>query len=91
MSGLLLVFFTVLLAELGDKTQIATLMFTAQGERSPLLVFVAAALALTVASGLAVIVGVAAARWLEFVPMKLVSGIVFLVLGVWSILEHLRS
>ena len=53
-------FTTVFLAELGDKTQLATLLLSAQSGR-PLLVFVGAALALVSTS----LVGVLLGQWLS--------------------------
>jgi len=91
MSGLLVVFTTVFLAELGDKTQIATLLFATRDEHSPVLVFLATAAALTVSSALAVGTGVLAARYLDMIPLRLISGLIFVVLGTWSIVEHFRG
>jgi putative Ca2+/H+ antiporter (TMEM165/GDT1 family) len=91
MSDLIAVFVAVFLAELGDKTQLATLMFAARGDHSPWLVFVAAASALILTSALAVGVGTVGARYLEFVPLKLVAGVAFIGLGVWTLLEYFRA
>ena len=52
-------FTTVFLAELGDKTQIATMLLTAQSGK-PIVVFVGASLALICSS----LVGVILGRWL---------------------------
>jgi putative Ca2+/H+ antiporter (TMEM165/GDT1 family) len=52
-------FFTILLAELGDKTQVTTLLMSAQSQ-SPWLVFVGAGAALVATSLLGVLLG----RWL---------------------------
>ena len=52
-------FTTVFLAELGDKTQLAALLLSAQSGR-PVLVFVGASLALICSS----LVGVVLGRWL---------------------------
>ena len=57
-------FGAVFLAELGDKTQLATMALAADS-RSKLTVFVGASLALVVAAGLGVLVGDSIAR---FVP-----------------------
>lgn len=57
MMGLWSIFATVLLAELGDKTQVATLLFAADPRLSHLGVFIASAGALAFFSLLAVFVG----------------------------------
>ena len=56
-QGLLAIFATVFLAELGDKTQLATVLFAANRANSAWLVFAAASLALVAACALAVLVG----------------------------------
>ena len=91
MKGFLVVFVTVFLAELGDKTQLATILFASAGERSPWGVFAAAALALVAATGLAVLLGVAAERYLAMIPLKLVAGLGFLAIGAWTIADHFRA
>ncbi|MFQ5972647.1 MAG: TMEM165/GDT1 family protein [Alphaproteobacteria bacterium] len=85
------IFAVILAAELGDKTQLAILLFAANRQLSPTLVFAAAALALLVATGLAVIVGNLAARYLEFLPLKLIAGFGFLLIGAWTMFEHFRA
>ena len=79
------------LAAIGDKTQLATLLFASDRAQSPLLVFLAASAALVVSTGLAVLIGSQGARYLEMVPLKLIAGIGFLAIGGWSILEHFRA
>ena len=91
MSDLIAVFVAVFLAELGDKTQLATLMFASRGDHSPWLVFVAAASALVLTSALAVAVGTVGARYIEGVPLKLIAGIAFIALGIWTVIEHFRG
>jgi putative Ca2+/H+ antiporter (TMEM165/GDT1 family) len=88
---LFVVFATVFLAELGDKTQLATLLFAADGRHSPVAVFLAAAAALVASTALAVMLGTFAERHLTALPLRLVAGIAFMTIGAWMVLEHLRS
>lgn len=90
MTAFLTIFFTVFLAELGDKTQLATLLYASDGARPRWLVFAGSALALVLSSGLAVLAGAAAERWLAVVPLKLVAGIGFILVGLWTIHSHFR-
>jgi Ca2+/H+ antiporter, TMEM165/GDT1 family len=74
-------FLTVFLAEIGDKTQLTTLMISAES-KSPLVVFLGAAIALVTTSFL----GVAAGKWLakNVSPKTLntMAGLSFLLLAV---------
>lgn len=88
MSELLVIFVSVFLAELGDKTQLATLLFATKGEHSPFLVFLAASAALIVATALAVIVGAAAEKYVSVLPLKLIAGLGFIAIGVWTLVDH---
>lgn len=91
MTAFLTVFITVFLAELGDKTQLATVFFAAEENQPKLLVFAAATLALTASSAIAVLAGAAADRWLAMLPLKLLAGLGFVVIGVLLIAEHVRT
>jgi len=91
MMKLASIFAIVFLAELGDKTQLATLLFASDQDQHPFLVFLAAAGALVVATALAVLVGNYGARYLEALPLKLLAGIGFIAIGGWSIVEHFRG
>ena len=75
-------FTTVFLAELGDKTQLAALLLSAQSGR-PVIVFVGASLALICSS----LVGVLLGRWLaRLVPaqqLERLAGILMVALGLW--------
>ncbi len=85
------IFAVVFLAELGDKTQLATLLFASDREQNPVLVFAAAASALVLSTAIAVLVGSQGARYLEQVPLKFIAGLGFLALGGWTLVEHFRS
>ncbi|MCP5372775.1 MAG: TMEM165/GDT1 family protein [Hyphomicrobiales bacterium] len=88
---LLSIFSAIFVAELGDKTQIAALLFSAGGRHHPMAVFVAASLALCLSTGIAVFVGTAAKGVLERVPVGLIAGICFMALGAWMVFDHLRA
>jgi putative Ca2+/H+ antiporter (TMEM165/GDT1 family) len=91
MSQILAIFATVFLAELGDKTQLATVLFAAGRETPPLVVFLAAAMALVLSTAMAVALGVVAERYLAVLPLKLIAGAGFVALGLWTIWDHLRA
>jgi putative Ca2+/H+ antiporter (TMEM165/GDT1 family) len=82
------VFLTVFLAELGDKTQIATLLFATERESSPYLVFAAAAGALIASTAVAVFLGTVAERFLVGMPLKLIAGAGFIAIGLWTVSDH---
>jgi putative Ca2+/H+ antiporter (TMEM165/GDT1 family) len=85
MQQLLTIFLTVFVAELGDKTQLATLLFAAKGQHHPLWTFAAAAAALIASTGVAVLIGSASQQHLTVVPLKLIAGLAFVAIGVWTI------
>ena len=59
------VFTIIFIAELGDKTQLATLLFAADKEVSKLTVFAGASLALIVASAIGVLAGGLIAQYIS--------------------------
>jgi putative Ca2+/H+ antiporter (TMEM165/GDT1 family) len=91
MTAFFTIFATVFLAELGDKTQLATVLFASDEGKSKLLVFCAAALALIASTGAAVIAGAAADRWLTALPLKLIAGAGFVIIGALMMIEHFRA
>ncbi|HXG59511.1 MAG TPA: TMEM165/GDT1 family protein [Thermoanaerobaculia bacterium] len=82
------VFLTVFLAETGDKTQLATMLFAADGRVSRWLVFGAAALALVVAAGIGVLVGSHLERFVSPRTLEVVAGIGFIAIGVWTLVSR---
>lgn len=91
MLKLAAVFAAIFLAELGDKTQLAVLLFSSGKDANPYLVFFAASAALVLATGLAVLAGNLGARYLDMIPLKLIAGIGFIAIGAWSVFEHFRD
>ena len=81
------IFVTVFVAEIGDKTQLATMLFAAEG-RAKWLVFAAAALALVLAAAIGVLVGAQLERWVAPRTLKVIAGIGFLAIGAWTLLSR---
>lgn len=75
-------FATVFIAEMGDKTQLATLSLAGSATSSRWIVFAASALALVSTSAVAVVAGEAVARVIPPVWIRRAAGALFLVLGV---------
>ncbi|PHQ58966.1 MAG: hypothetical protein COB56_09405 [Robiginitomaculum sp.] len=88
MSSLLTIFLSVFLAELGDKTQLASIMFASDKNNNPYMVFFAASSALVASTFIAVLLGSAAEKWLAVFPLKLIAGIGFVAIGFWTIYGH---
>lgn len=82
---LLTVFATVFIAELGDKTQLATLLFAADKEVSKWTVFTAASLALIATTAIGVLAGSALSQYVSERQLHLVAGIGFIVIGIWTL------
>ena len=75
-------FAPVFLAELGDRTQLATLSLAASGG-SRRLVFLGSAAALVTTSAIAVLLGEGLARLVPPLWIKRAAGLAFLVMGVF--------
>lgn len=81
----LTIFVTVLLAELGDKTQLATMLFATNKENPRLMVFLAAAGALVAASAIAVLAGGLIGRYVNPRYLSWIAGAGFIGVGIWTI------
>jgi putative Ca2+/H+ antiporter (TMEM165/GDT1 family) len=86
MRPYLVIFLSVLLAELGDKTQLATIIFATNAEIGKMGVFAAAAAALVTSSLLAVLVGSQLGHWLPTTSLRPVAGVGFIAIGLWMLL-----
>jgi len=89
-SILITSFSTIFLAELGDKTQLATLILSAQSGR-PLIIFIGAALALISTSLLGVLIGRWIANNLPRQRFTIISGIIMLGLGLYLVIQGFMS
>lgn len=87
LRAFLSVFVTVFLAEIGDKTQLATMLFAAEAKSSKWVIFAASALALTLAAGIGVLVGAQLERFISPKTLKLVAGAGFVLIGIWTMVK----
>jgi putative Ca2+/H+ antiporter (TMEM165/GDT1 family) len=82
-------FIAVFVAELGDKTQLATLSFATAGtSRWP--VFLGSALALVATSAIAVIFGEALVRVVSPKTLQKAAGFLFVGIGAWVLYQSFK-
>ena len=81
------VFTSVFLAELGDKTQLSTMLFASSPDRSPSIVFVAASLALVTSTALGVFAGQLLGTRINPQLLARIAGVAFIAIGVWTFLR----
>ena len=87
LKPLLVVFATVFLAELGDKTQLATFLFASEQGVSKAAVFVGASLALIAATAIAVLAGSTLSRFVDEKFLSYGAGALFIAIGLWTIVR----
>jgi len=81
------VFATVFVAELGDKTQLATLLYAADASNPKLTIFAASASALVLAAAIGVLAGGLVAQQVSAKALSWVAGAGFIAIGVWTIIK----
>ena len=81
LSLLLSTFLTVFIAELGDKTQLATLTISGTSNK-PLAVFLGSSSALVLASLMGALTGGAISSFLPEVFLKSIASITFFIIGI---------
>lgn len=81
------VFTVILLAELGDKTQLATMLFAADKEVDKLTVFLGASLALVLASAIGVLAGALMSQYINAKVLHYIAGVGFIAIGIWTVLK----
>ena len=87
MRSLILVFISVFIAELGDKTQLATMLFATEKSISKIGVFLAASGALVTSTLLAVMAGDLILRMISPSTLKIAAGIGFILIGLWTLIS----
>ena len=81
------IFAAVFIAELGDKTQLATMLFAADKEVSKLTVFIAASLALIVASAIGVAAGALLSEVISEKLLSYIAGVGFIMIGAFTLYQ----
>lgn len=87
LKTLFTVFSVVFVAELGDKTQLATLLFAAEKNISKITVFAGAALALVLTSAVGVLAGSLISQYLSEKYLNIIAGIGFVGIGIWTLMR----
>ena len=91
LKALLAVFATVFLAELGDKTQLATVLFASDRQNSALGVFLAASAALVATSAIGVAAGSMLSNYVNTRYLSILAGVGFMVIGAWTLWSAFRG
>ena len=83
-------FVTVFLAEMGDKTQLTTITLSSTTNK-PLAVFIGSSIALILATLLGALAGGSIANLIPDFLLKLLSGIVFLIIGINLLAQSIKD
>ena len=83
----LTVFGTVFLAELGDKTQLATVLFASRSTVGLWTIFIAASAALVLTSAIGVAAGAVISEFVNPRHLSYAAGVGFIVIGAWTIYQ----
>jgi putative Ca2+/H+ antiporter (TMEM165/GDT1 family) len=82
------VFAQVFVAELGDKTQLATMSFAAANRGAKWAVFAGSSLALVLSSALGVLAGQAITAVVGERALRWIAGLGFVAMGAWTLLRE---
>jgi putative Ca2+/H+ antiporter (TMEM165/GDT1 family) len=81
------VFGTVFLAELGDKTQLATVLFASKNAPALWTIFIAASVALILTSAIGVAAGAVVSEYVNPRYLSYAAGVGFIAIGAWTIYQ----
>jgi putative Ca2+/H+ antiporter (TMEM165/GDT1 family) len=81
------VFAAVFIAELGDKTQLATMLFAADTEVSKWTVFWGASSALIVATVIGIIAGTVLSEFINERYLNYIAGVGFILIGAFTLVR----
>ena len=79
------VFVSVFIAEMGDKTQLATMLFASDKEVGKWTVFFGASVALVATSAIGVLVGSAVSNYVSEKHLHYAAGAGFVIIGLWTL------
>jgi putative Ca2+/H+ antiporter (TMEM165/GDT1 family) len=79
------IFASVFIAELGDKTQLATMLFAADKDINKWMVFFAASSALIVASAIGVLAGTFLSEYINEKVLAYIAGTGFIIIGIYTL------
>ena len=79
------IFASVFIAELGDKTQLATMLFAADKETNRYMVFFAASAALVLASAIGVLAGSLLSAYINEKYLHYIAGTMFIAIGILTL------
>lgn len=82
-----IVFGTIFVAELGDKTQLATLLYASESGNPKLTVFLGASAALVLTSAIGVAAGALVSQYVSERVLSWVAGLGFIAIGLWTLLR----
>lgn len=82
------VFSTVFIAELGDKTQLATLLYASDASHPKWTIFAASAAALVASSAVAVLAGSLVAEYVDPKLVRWLAGLGFVAVGLWILVAR---
>ena len=90
LSLLLSTFLTIFIAELGDKTQLATLTISGTSNK-PLAVFLGSATALVFASLIGALAGGSISTFIPEVVLKSIASLTFLIIGIRLFMNSIKT
>lgn len=79
------VFSTVFLAEIGDKTQLATMLYASDARHSKSTILLASMAALCIAAAIGVLAGSYVGRFVSPTTLRWIAGVGFILIGVWTL------
>lgn len=87
MKLFLTIFAAIFIAELGDKTQLATMLFASNKDVSKVMVFLAASVALISTSAIGVVAGGFLSQYISERYLQLIAGLGFIGIGIWILIK----